>query len=50
MLNRSIFYFKMEKLCGGGGGSSWTTGATNVTHTQGYSSADGNGAIAITFQ
>jgi hypothetical protein len=35
---------------GGGGGSSWTTGATNVTHTQGYSSADGNGAIAITFQ
>lgn len=36
--------------CGSGGGSSYTdsTLCTNVTHTQGYSSATGNGWIIIT--
>ena len=36
---------------GGGGGSSYTNGTycTGVTHTQGYSSATGNGSIKLTY-
>lgn len=36
---------------GGGGGSSYTDpSATNVTHTQGYSLANGDGQVTITFE
>ncbi|MDC0195089.1 Ig-like domain-containing protein [Alphaproteobacteria bacterium] len=38
-------------VSGGGGGSSYTDGSLNasVTHTQGYSSATGNGSLTITY-